>query len=331
MKVQEEVSQIVKRAVDRLEKQGGVKQVVWIGAGGSFGGFYSAHYFMQQESSQLYSTMCTSGEFIYAAPKNIDKNTLVVLCSMRGTIETIEAAKVARDSGATTIALYVDESELVEVTDFKIKYESLALDESRLDRVNGSIGLCIAMNVLNEVEGYENYDLAMNSFDLLDPIYRKAVEYTTPLAKEWAELNKNQKTIYVIASGPALGAAYVFSICNLEEMLQLDSPTVHSYEYFNGPFEVTDKNRSIFQLLATGKTRPEDERALRFEQRFGGKKLYVLDGKEIGLDDLKPEVSPYFNHSIFSSILNNVYMRELSYTTHESYETRRYMWKEEYK
>ena len=331
MKVQEEVSQIVKRAVDRLEKQGGVKQVVWIGAGGSFGGFYGAHYFMQQESSQLYSTMCTSGEFIYAAPKNIDKNTLVVLCSMRGTIETIEAAKVARDSGATTIALYVDESELVEVTDFKIKYESLALDESRLDRVNGSIGLCIAMNVLNEVEGYENYDLAMNSFDLLDPIYRKAVVYTTPLAKEWAELNKNQKTIYVIASGPALGAAYVFSICNLEEMLQLDSPTVHSYEYFNGPFEVTDKNRSIFQLLATGKTRPEDERALRFEQRFGGKKLYVLDGKEIGLDDLKPEVSPYFNHSIFSSVLNNVYMRELSYTTHESYETRRYMWKEEYK
>ena len=207
----------------------------------------------------------------------------------------------------------------------------MALDESRLDRVNGSIGLCIAMNVLNEVEGYENYDLAMNSFDLLDPIYRKAVEYTTPLAKEWAELNKNQKTIYVIASGPALGAAYVFSICNLEEMLQLDSPTVHSYEYFNGPFEVTDKNRSIFQLLATGKTRPEDERALRFEQRFGGKKLYVLDGKEIGLDDLKPEVSPYFNHSIFSSVLNNVYMRELSYTTHESYETRRYMWKEEYK
>ena len=45
MKVQEEVSQIVKRAVDRLEKQGGVKQVVWIGAGGSFGGFYGAHYF----------------------------------------------------------------------------------------------------------------------------------------------------------------------------------------------------------------------------------------------------------------------------------------------
>lgn len=331
MKIQDEVKQTVKKAVNKMEHEGGIKQVIWIGAGGSFGGFYGANYFLHQESKKLFSSMYTSGEFVYAPPKNLDHNSLVVLCSMRGTSETIDSAKVAKEHGATTIALYVDESDLVKVCDFKIKYESLALDESRLERVNGSIGLCIAVNLLQEVEGYDDFETAMKTFDLLDPIYRKAVDYTTPLAKEWAELNKDQKTIYVIASGPAYGAAYVFSICNIEEMLQLNSPTIHSYEFFNGPFEVTDKSKSIFQLLATGKTRPEDERALKFEQRFGGKKLYVLDGKEIGLDDIKPEVSPYFNHPIFSSILNNVYMRELSYATHESYETRRYMWKEDYK
>ena len=331
MKIQDEVKQTVKKAVNKMEDEGGIKQVIWIGAGGSFGGFYGANYFLHQESKKLFSSMYTSGEFVYAPPKNLDHNSLVVLCSMRGTSETIDSAKVAKEHGATTIALYVDESDLVKVCDFKIKYESLALDESRLERVNGSIGLCIAMNLLQEVEGYDDFETAMKTFDLLDPIYRKAVDYTTPLAKEWAKLNKDQKTIYVIASGPAYGAAYVFSICNIEEMLQLNSPTIHSYEFFNGPFEVTDKSKSIFQLLATGKTRPEDERALKFEQRFGGKKLYVLDGKEIGLDDIKPEVSPYFNHPIFSSILNNVYMRELSYATHESYETRRYMWKEDYK
>ena len=331
MKIQDEVKQIVKKAANKMEDEGGIKQVIWIGAGGSFGGFYGANYFLHQESKTLFSSMYTSGEFVYAPPKNLDHNSLVVLCSMRGTSETIDSAKVAKEHGATTIALYIDESDLVKVCDFKIKYESLALDKSRLERVNGSIGLCIAMNLLQEVEGYDDFETAMKTFDLLDPIYRKAVDYTTPLSKEWAEQNKNQKTIYVIASGPAYGAAYVFSICNIEEMLQLNSPTIHSYEYFNGPFEVTDKSKSIFQLLATGKTRPEDERALKFEQRFGGKKLYVLDGKEIGLDDIKPEVSPYFNHPIFSSILNNVYMRELSYATHESYETRRYMWKEDYK
>lgn len=331
MKIQEEVNQVVKNAVATINKNGKLKQVIWVGAGGSFGGFYGANYFMKQESKTIFSSMWTSGEFVYAAPKDIDKNTLVVLCSMRGTRETIDSAKVAKERGATTIALYVNESELTDISDYKIKYESLALDESRLDRVNASIGLCIAINLLQKEEKYANYEVAMQTFEILDPIYRKAVEYTTPLAKDWADLNKDQKTIYVIASGPAFGAAYIFSICNLEEMLQLNSPTIHSYEYFNGPFEVTDKNKSFFQLLATGKTRPEDERALRFEKRFGGKKLYVLDGKEIGLDDIKPEVSSYFNHPIFSSILNNVYMRQLSYAINESYETRRYMWKEDYR
>ncbi|WP_259335000.1 hypothetical protein [Lactobacillus bombicola] len=175
---------------------------------------------------------------------------------MRGTKETIAASQIAQNAGATTISLYVEKSALLDYSDYQIKYESLALDESRIERVNSSIGLCIAMNVLNEVEGYDNYAAAMADFADLDSIYRRAVEYTTPLAKKWAELNKKQKIIYVIASGPAYGAAYIFSICNLEEMLQLNSPTIHSYEYFNGPFEVIDKGKSIFQLLATGKTRP---------------------------------------------------------------------------
>jgi fructoselysine-6-P-deglycase FrlB-like protein len=331
MKIQSEVQMVVKESLKVIKKENEVEQVVWIGAGGSYGGFYGANYFMQQKSKKIFSNMYTSGEFIYATPENINERTLVVLCSMRGTEETIEAAKVAKNKGATTIALYVDESELTRICDYKIKYQSLALDESRIERVNASIALCIAITLLNELETYTDYQDAMDVFDVIDGMYRKAVEYTTPLAKDWAEQNKDEKTIYVLASGPAFGAAYVFSICNLEEMLQINAPTVHSYEFFNGPFEVVDKRKSIFQLISTGRTRPEDERALKFEHRFGGKKIYALDGKEIGLDDLKPNVSEYFNHPLFSSILNNVYMRQLSYATNESFETRRYMWKENYR
>ena len=56
----------------------------------------------------------------------------------------------------------------------------------------------------------------------------------------------------------------------------------------------------------------------------------MLDAKEIGLNDLPDTVSEYFNHILFSPILNNVYMRALSVTTHKSYLTRRYMWKVAY-
>ncbi|WP_259334999.1 hypothetical protein [Lactobacillus bombicola] len=47
MKIQEEVKKVVKQAI---AKHGKIKQILWVGAGGSFGGFYVANYFLQQEA-----------------------------------------------------------------------------------------------------------------------------------------------------------------------------------------------------------------------------------------------------------------------------------------
>lgn len=54
MKIQDEVKQTVKKAVNKMEQEGGIKQVIWIGAGGSFGGFYGANYFLHQESKSYF-------------------------------------------------------------------------------------------------------------------------------------------------------------------------------------------------------------------------------------------------------------------------------------
>lgn len=330
MKIQENVSDVLRQVMEKTKNVGGIKRVVWIAAGGSFGGFYPAQYFMDRESKVVPSQMFTSNEFNFATPPYVDENTLAVICSMSGTKETCVAAAKAKRLGAVTIGLYVNESLLTETCDFNIQYESIAVDESRTERVNSSVGLSIAMNLVEMTEGYEYYETAMNAFDLVDPIYRKAVAYTTPLAKKWAELNKDEKTIYVMGSGPAYGSAYIFSICNIEEMLQIDSPTINSCEFFHGPFEILDKNTSLFQLVSVGRMREADERAVTFLKQYGGEKIYILDGKELGLNDIDDTVSEYFNHVLFSPILNNVYMRNLSYATNKSYNTRRYMWKVEY-
>ena len=42
-----------------------------------------------------------------------------------------------------------------------------------------------------------------------------------------------------------------------------------------------------------------------------GERVYQLDAKELGLNDIKDSVSEYFNHLIFAPILNNVYMLSL--------------------
>lgn len=330
MTIQETIKQVMDQALTKVATHGGFKRVVWIAAGGSFGGFYPAHYFMEHESKELPSQMFTSNEFNFATPPYINENTVAVICSMRGTAETVVAAETAKKLGATTIGLYVDESKLTEVCDFNIQYESIALDESRTDRVNSSVGLSIAMHLVDMTEGYADFDQAMAAFNKVDDIYRKAVAYTTPLAEKWAAQNKDEKTIYVMGSGPAWGSAYIFSICNIEEMLQIDSPTINSCEFFHGPFEVIDESTSVFQLVNVGRVRQADERAVDFLKKYGGEKVYLLDGKELGLDDLDDAVSEYFNHILFSPILNNVYMRQLSYATNKDYNTRRYMWKVAY-
>ena len=83
-------------------------------------------------------------------------------------------------------------------------------------------------------------------------------------------------------------------------------------------------------FISVGRSRCNDERGIRFVNQYGGERVYQLDAKELGLNDIKDSVSEYFNHLIFAPILNNVYMRALSAVTHKDYMTRRYMWKLDY-
>ena len=168
--------ELVKDILKTREKDGGINSVVWIAAGGSYGGFYPAQYFMDREATGIRSQSFTSNEFVFAPPKFCGPNTLAVICSMRGTPETCEAARIAKRMGAVTLGLYVQESDLTEICDYSIQYQSIALDDSKQDNVNSSIGLKLAMTLVDEVEGYGGYDDAMDGFRILDDIYRKAVD-----------------------------------------------------------------------------------------------------------------------------------------------------------
>lgn len=330
MAKQDQVRDIICQVLESKKDTGGIKRVVWIGAGGSNGGNYPAQYFMEHQATRVASSSYTSNEFVYATPGYVNQNTLAVVVSMRGTKETIEAAKVARKLGAATIAVYVDESELTEACEYKVKYDSLAVDESNMGHTNSAVVMMVAMELVQQTEGYAEYETAMASFDLVDPIYRKAFDYCQPLAEAWAKQNADKPCINVMAQGPLYGAAYVFSICNVQEMLQIDSCTINTCDFFHGPFEILDKRTSLFQLISVGRQRPNDERGIRFVNQYGGERVYQLDAKELGLNDIKDSVSEYFNHLVFSPILNNVYMRALSAVTHKDYTTRRYMWKLDY-
>ncbi|RGT71015.1 SIS domain-containing protein [Mediterraneibacter massiliensis] len=325
-----EIRELIEKIVKEKEAVGGIKNVMWIAAGGSHDGHYAAQYFMDRESTVVASQQITSSEFVYAPPKCVGTNTIAVVTSMRGTRETIEAAKVAKALGAVTISQYVDESELTEVCDYNVQYGSIWEDDKDQGKTNAGNALRIAMAIVDIVEGYEHYAEAMDAFTKVQSAYVKAREYCRPLAEKWAEQMKDEKIITVLASGPAYGSGRIFSTCNILEMLQIHSPTFNSCDFFHGPLEITDKNQAFFLLVADGRTRKADERAVTFMNKYAGDKVYILDAKEIGIDKLKDSVSEYFTHILFTPILNNVYMKALSKATGMDYTTRRYMWKVEY-
>ena len=65
------------------------------------------------------------------------------------------------------------------------------------------------------------------------------------------------------------------------EMQWLDSSSIHTGEYFHGPFEITDANRPFMIQISEGTTRELDERALTFLKKYA-KRIEVLDAKELG-------------------------------------------------
>jgi fructoselysine-6-P-deglycase FrlB-like protein len=327
MGIKKEVKRIIS---DVTKTSSSLKHVIWVAAGGSNGGFYPAHYFVTHESQKISSQMFTSNEFVMAPPIYLGVDTLVVICSMRGTPETCRAAHVAKDAGAWTVGLYIQESDLTRTCDYVISYDSIAVDQSKIACENAAIALMVAIDLVNTREGYKYYDAAIQAFEQLDSLYRGAIRSTRKSADEWAKKNIDSSIIYVIGSGPAFGAAYIFSICNIEEMLQIASPTVNSCEFFHGPLEIIENNTSVFQLVSVGRARPADERVTRFLKKYSNNKLYILDGVDIGLGKLSSNVVEYFNQLLFSPILNNVYTRALSAATGKDYRTRTYMWKVKY-
>lgn len=323
------VKEIISEVIKERKQHGGIDSVYFVACGGSFAGFYPAKYLLDRESKTLKSQLYTSNEFVHAMPKSCGKNTLVIACSMRGTKETGVAVEVANAAGAATLALYVEESHMTEVAQYKYKYESIALDESKVENVNSSIALHMAFELLHQLEDYEYYSEAEEAFEIIDDIYRQAAKYCKSRAEVFAQKCKDDETIYVLGGGPSMGSAYIFSICNLMEMQWVHSPTVNTGELLHGPFEAVDKNLAMVVLLSEGRTRPVDMRALRFLEKYG-ERLFVIDAKELGINRISDKVSEFFNHLIFSSVLNNVYLRELSYAKKHNYMNRRYMWKVEY-
>lgn len=322
-----EIKDIIKSIKDEMDKRGGLKSIYFVGLGGSLAAIYPGKYLLSSELKDISVHTLTSNEFIYSNPKSIDERTLCILCSLKGSPETVEAANHANEKGAITIAMSgSSETEMAKQGQYVVVYSSG--DNQIYSKSNQSMSLRISFEILKQFENYKYYDEAIEIFNYIDDIFDKAKSKVTEKAIKFALDNYEKEHFYVLSSGPSYGTAYSMAMCHLMEMQWLNATPIHSGEFFHGPFEITD-NEVVFVLIKNiGKTRPLDERVEKFLKKFANNYL-ILDAEETGLSDLNENVVEYFNSVIMLPIERYV-VTKLANMRNHSMDKRRYMWQFDY-
>lgn len=331
IKGMQEVIDVMTKAKAVLDVNGGLKQVIFVACGGSFASSYPARYLLNQESN-LRVQGYNSSEFVNATPKNVDKNTLVIGTSTKATPETVEALRVAKEKGAVTIGLtgYPD-SLTAQTADYYVTYyhaDEWYQDPTLVHCNSQGTALKIAFWLLKEYDRYEHYEAALTAFEQMETIYGKAYQNVKADAVQFGMTYKDDTVWNVMSSGAAWEVSYADAFCFFQEMQTVHCVPIHSGEYFHGAFETCDENLAILLFKSVGRTRPVDERAERFLNQFGGHH-WVIDGAELGLNEIDANVAEYFNSLLFHPIskqfisaMADVRMHPMNY--------RRYMWKFDY-
>jgi fructoselysine-6-P-deglycase FrlB-like protein len=311
------------------EKQPEIKSVFFVGCGASKAELYPAKYFLEANAKQLRTSLYTANEFNYATPVSVDETSIVITCSLGGsTPETVEATSKAKELGAHVIAVtYAEDSAITKDAEYIVYHGWAENYAAKMEKMTKVLGL--AVEILNQFEGYEYYNKMQDGFAKIYDLIENAVSSVLPQAKAFADAYKDDEVIYVMSSGATHEVAYSFSICLLMEMQWINSGTFHDGEFFHGPFEIVDKGVPFLLLMNDGRTRAMDSRALEFLNRFDAKTT-VVDAKDFGLGSaIASEVVDYFNPMLISGVLR-VYAEQLSIVRNHPLTKRRYMWKLEY-
>ena len=319
---------LIQMLVAKADEDVQMSEVFLVACGGSLVDLYPAKFFLASESCQLRSELYTANEFVHAVPKVLGERSVVILCSHSGdTPEAVEASKVAKAAGALTVTMtHNKSSKIANYTDHNIVYEWG--DESSVKNNPMAITLALCLEIVQQTEGYANYNEFQEALLKIDDVVRKARSKAGARAKSFAETYQNEKLFYILSSGASYGHAYGFAICSLMEMQRLHASSIHSGEFFHGPFEVTDKKTNFIVLVNEGRTRPLDLRVITFLKTYA-RDYVVLDAKELGIGILPESVVEFFNPILFYSVLCD-YREALAQIRNHPLETRRYMGKVEY-
>lgn len=296
--------------------QADLRNVYFVGAGGSIICSWPAHYVLQQKAP-FPAFQLQSDELNSSTPALMGPGSLVVLASYTGTTkETVQAAKTAKATGATVIASAKEGSPLAEAVDVAFRGKSDVFE------------LVVAYSLLAATKAEVDASTVAAAFEALPEAVLSAVQESEDALADIAEAFKDEPITYVLGSGPGYGWAYGFAMCFLQEMQWKHAAAFNTGEFFQGAFEMVDDDTAVLLWLGDDATRPMAQRGKSFLDRYCKKAKYV-DVAELTLPGIPAELRGDVTGIVIGALANRLAQHYESVRGHDL-EQRHYMFKVDY-
>ena len=306
----------------------GLRNVFLLGSGGGLLAHAGLQYMLERRATRLPAFDLSANEFIYRDPAGLGDGSLAVLASNTGTTpEVVEAARFARERGATVAAVVRKaDSPLVKEAHVAWSYE----DDSGVGDPKGIQLALLGLALLRE-----SGDMDTTEFDAHTRTLAALPDALITACRETEELNatiarelRDAPVIYVIGAGPNHGIAYCLAMCYLQEMQWKDAASFDAAEYLHGAMEVVTEDTAVIQYLGEEATRPIDERAKAFLERFT-RRAFFVDSRDLTLPGVDPEMRPFASHFALDAVMSRLAEHFEAATGHDL-KNRRYMFKVPY-
>ncbi len=309
----------------------GLRNVYLVAAGGSLIALQNLQYVLDRRSTKLPTRSFPATEFIYRAPAAFGPGSLVVTASHTGTTkETVAAATFAREHGATVVAATkLATSPLAQAADVAFTYDVAAEDHGLGDPKDMTLAL-LGLALLRETGelSTEEYEHRVATLGQLQDVLVEAVRETEDLNHRIAGALKDEPIIYVLGSGANESTAYTLAMCFLQEMQWKHAAHFHAMEFLHGAMEVVTEDTPVIVFLSEEATRPIDERAKAFVERYS-QKGWFIDSRDLSLTGIAPEDRPWVSTFTLDAVMARL-ARHFEAATQHDLKLRRYMFKVDY-
>lgn len=313
-----------REAVEAVVSQG-LRNIYFVGCGGSYTGHVPAAYLLETRAT-FPTYILNSDEFNTRRPAQLGRGSIVVVGSHTGTTkETVAAAKLAREAGATVLSVSREAtSPLGQAADVAFSYES----KTTVYAAKQVLGLQVAYAALEATGHAGDYAASRAALEALPKALLVTQQEGEELSSRIANAIKDAPNTYVLGAGPNWAAAYGLSMCYLMEMQWMHSGAFNSGEFFHGAFEIVTKDTPVILFQGEDNSRPMGERARVFLEKYT-EHLHLIDSRSFSLPGV-PEAQRGEVSAVATGTFTTRLAKHLEFARQHSLENRRYMFKVEY-